>query len=158
MRQSANRRRRWISFLILGAAVLTALAIWAVASEKEATRLPGFLGFLSRFDRVSLSIEQSPKGYSPNLPSERSLQAVYLIEFEDAVKQARSVQSKGGFREEEFPLPEWIVFWHSDGRFVGLIPGNRAAQDQSRRDRSHTTVVYVRPGTTLERCRDAIGL
>lgn len=142
-----NRRNRVI--WIVGSLVAFS-TVFVYYEEHTARQLPDVLNFLNRYERISLSLERVPSGYGENLPSERSVESVYSISFENAVKSARLNVEQSSFREEPFPLPNWIVFRSNDGRFVGLIP--------NKQDRSSTTIVYVRSGTFLERCRDAIGL
>ena len=143
--KALRRRIIWI------VGILLAFVAAVVYFEKSSSRqLPVFLKFLDRYEQVSLSIERVPSGYGENLPHERSVEVVYSVSFDYVVDNARVNVEQSSFREEPFPLPEWIVFRCNDGRFVGLVP--------TMKDRSLTTVVYVRPGTFLERCFDTIGL
>lgn len=145
----ARKVRRNRAIWIVGI-LLATIAALVYSEENSATQLPAFLNFLNRYERVSFSIERVPRGYGENLPSERSVEARYSISFDDAAEKARLSIGQSSFREEPFPLPKWIVFRSKDGRFIGLIP--------NKQDSSSTTVVYVRPGTLLEQCRDTIGL
>jgi hypothetical protein len=82
----------------------------------------------------------------------RAVYAVYEVDLAELLELASARLPSAGFQLQNEILPGWTSYERTPDEGITIIAGGRLSHDQERRaDRRFTTVIYMRPPTTIER-------